>query len=974
MQRCLDALEDDPHADLETLLGSEPEWSCGVREQLALLDRVGLLQSQEDVDRAPRQLGEFRILRQLGRGGMGVVYLAVQESLGREVALKLVHPEHLYFPLARDRFRREVRAAARLRHPGIVPVHTFGEADGVPFYAMERVPGASLAEVLDQLRGRAPRELSAPLLRDALERALDAKGDRETVAESDRFRGSWIAACCEIVRDVALALEHAHQNDVLHRDLKPSNLLLATDGRVLLIDFGLALADGDPRLTRSGSTIGSLPYLAPEQLRASAPVDRRTDVHALGVTLYELLTLAPPFGDGSPGTRERILAGRVDAPSRGNPQVPADVDAICLAAIDPDPARRYPSAAAFADDLQRFLEHRPVLARPPSPWLRFTRLVRRRPATAIAVVSAVLLLVAVPTVFAVQARLAAGELRAALDEANRERERAALHLGEALEAFDTMLSRTASARLANVPRTAHLRRQLLEDALAFHLRLAAREPGDERVRLATIGAWRRVGEIRTELGELTEALDVIGQAERALDAMEPLARSSREARSERAHLLTTRARVVGRIGRADERLAALREACDVLAGLLAETPSDARLRVDSARTRIDLAVYTARAGAIDDARALSDGALADLATWLGEPAEASMHAKLLGLRATALDSLAMIAVSAGRKTEADRWLREAAAVAEQVLADDPRDGDVLQRLAGVRLRRAMLMQELRDLDGASVAFDEAVELFERLVRDEPEDTDWTSQLGLLLSTRAEVHTAQGALDIARADHRRALELLDLVVAQRPQDRELRSRRAIAHGQFAGFLAASGDLAGQRGQLALAIADQRALVDAVPDDGPVVGNLVVSLAMAAQAAADDGDLDAAQRDIAEAVRVARASTRGGVGTSVLIDVLRIAADIAGRRSDDAGAVAALDEADRIATMWLAELPDDAERLTALGSVRGDRALHFANRDDIATARALLIDALSLTQRAADQGSAAATRQCAALQKSLAELPR
>ena len=179
----------------------------------------------------PERLGEFRLVRRLGGGGMGVVYEAVQESLGRTVALKLIRPEHLYFARSRERFRRETDAVARLAHPGIVSIYTVGEAQGTPYFAMEMIHGATLAQVLDQVAGLAPESLLGEDLRAAVVAMAPDEAGSPTEAASELFSGTWAQVCTRVILRMAEALAHAHGRGVLHRDIKPSNVLVDRDGR-----------------------------------------------------------------------------------------------------------------------------------------------------------------------------------------------------------------------------------------------------------------------------------------------------------------------------------------------------------------------------------------------------------------------------------------------------------------------------------------------------------------------------------------------------------------------------------------------------------------------------------------------------------------------------------------------------------------------------------------------------------------------
>ncbi len=388
---CLTRLENAGPAAVEELLRLHPEHAGQVRSRLQRLLEAGLLEAPASAEpHFPERLGPFRLIERLGGGGMGVVYLAEQEPLGRRVALKLVRPDLLYFEGARERFRREIEVVARLKHPSIVPVYTVGEEEGIPFYAMEHVEGRSLEELLRSLRGRDPSALTG---RDLLE-AVGGEGDAAAL-ESGRTlaAASWVDACFHVMLQLAKALEHAHGQGVLHRDLKPSNIMLTPGARVLLLDFGLASTRGSSRLTRTDAQVGSLAYMAPEQLLGQPP-DERTDLYATGVTLYELLSLRLPYLARDPEeTRRRILAGSPRPPREENPALAWDAETVCLTALERDAARRYPSARALADDLRAVLRRMPIAARRPGPWLRARRFAQRNPASSTGVALGALIVV-----------------------------------------------------------------------------------------------------------------------------------------------------------------------------------------------------------------------------------------------------------------------------------------------------------------------------------------------------------------------------------------------------------------------------------------------------------------------------------------------------------------------------------------------------------------------------------------------------
>jgi serine/threonine protein kinase len=413
---CLEVEPAELDTAIERACSTHPAFAAEIRKRIAALRQVGLVARPKDEDAFPERLGDFQLLARLGGGGMGIVFRARQISLGREVALKIIRPENLYFPKARERFRRETEAVTRLQHPGIVPIHTVGEENGVPYFAMELVAGATLAEVVRELQGRAPESLTGGDLVAAL------RARCPTASESDLrgFERSWIESCVRIAIQVADALHHAHSRGVLHRDVKPSNIALTLDGRAMLLDFGLAtMGEASARVTASGSAIGTLLYMAPEQIRGDLrAIDARTDQYALGVTLYETLTLQAPYFETNPvGTRQAILDGKLDAIRARNRAVPRDLETVCFKAMERDPAQRYADVAEFARDLRNVLELRPIEARTPSSLARAWRWTQRNPAVAVAAGLTFVLVAGVPLALYFSSREHARVLEIALGEA-----------------------------------------------------------------------------------------------------------------------------------------------------------------------------------------------------------------------------------------------------------------------------------------------------------------------------------------------------------------------------------------------------------------------------------------------------------------------------------------------------------------------------------------------------------------------------
>ncbi len=298
--------------------------------------------------RPPDVLGDFQLGREIGRGGIGVVYEATQLSRDRRVAVKVLPPASRLDPRQLRRFEIEAQAAAVLVHPNIVPVFAHGSEHGVPYLAMRLIDGRNLAEIVGERRERTGRGLPP---RDV----------------------------AELGRQAAEALDYAHRHDVLHRDIKPSNFLVDADLHLWIADFGLARVRGDSDLTASGDVIGTLRYLSPEQAKGHrGTVDGRSDVYALGATLYELLTIRPVVeGDDRADLLIRIVSEEPRFSRQRDAAIPLDLKRIVLKAMAKDPAERYATASELADDLARFLADQPIQARPPTLVPRAIKWARR---------------------------------------------------------------------------------------------------------------------------------------------------------------------------------------------------------------------------------------------------------------------------------------------------------------------------------------------------------------------------------------------------------------------------------------------------------------------------------------------------------------------------------------------------------------------------------------------------------------------
>jgi tetratricopeptide (TPR) repeat protein/predicted Ser/Thr protein kinase len=426
---------------------------------------AGFPEPEADIGR----IGAFRLLAELGRGGMGIVYRAWDEPLGRVVAVKVLRPEHAG---EADRLRlvREARLASQFQNDHAVTIHSVVDPpDGLPYLVMEYVAGPTLAELISSGRRPLPRELA------------------------------------EQVAQAALAVDAAHAAGLVHRDIKPSNILIDTaSGRAKITDFGVARSLTAPStITRDGALAGTPAYMSPEQARGEPDLDPRTDVYSLGATLYEGLTGQPPFAGALHAVLRRIIADDPLPPRRFDQEIPADLETICLKAMAKEPSRRYQTARALADDLRRWQRAEPIQARPAGPLERGWRWGRRRPLVAGLALALVVALTAGVAGISWKWAEAVHERR----RTELERDRAQRNFRQAREAVDTYLTQVSDSEVLKAQNLEPLRRELLRTARDFYERFVEQDPDDPDLQAELGRAHARLGLITTALESKPRALE-----------------------------------------------------------------------------------------------------------------------------------------------------------------------------------------------------------------------------------------------------------------------------------------------------------------------------------------------------------------------------------------------------------------------------------------------------------------------------------
>jgi serine/threonine-protein kinase len=765
------------------------------------------------------QVGDYRLLRVLGRGGMGVVYEAEQVSLGRRVAVKLLTRQAVGDPRAELRFQREARAAARLHHTNIVPVFEVGCEGGVFFYAMQLITGEGLDRILHELRrlsrqGLPSAESTAPLESRAGELALSLlsggfvlesalapapNGDEPPSMPSPRLgpvvlpgpvdlfavtenRRHYWRSVAHIGEQAASALAHAHSRGVIHRDVKPSNLLLDTQGVVWVTDFGLAKTE-DEAVTHPGDVVGTPRYIAPERFVGRA--GPAADIYALGLTLYELLTLRPAFD-----TRDRhelieqIKNQEPPRPRSLQPDIPGDLETVVLKAMNKDPQRRYLSAQDLADDLRRWRAGEPVKARPVGRLGRSWRWARRNPAVA-GLLALVLLVLALGSVasslFALEARRQASDARhkAAAEAQARRRTR---------EALDELSSQLIEDWLTRRGPLEPAQRAFLDKALEHYEGFAAESGNSEEVRKGVADACLRVGKIRQKLGHNAKAEAAYRRAQEVSTALHADFPTQPQYRQQLGHSLVRLGMVLLATGHLPEAEAAHNDAIAVLKPLAADFPAAPEYRAELGRAYYRLGLLSSRLGRPKQTQAAYLDALAVQKALAAEFPADPRHRFEAALTNYQLGTLLH---DTGSVREAESAYRETLALYKPLTGDLHAEPQYRFAQANCCNSLAVLLKDTSRPKEAEAAFHDALDIQKRLSADFPAVPDYRQWL-------ARSHTNLGALLVqmdrlkeAEAAYHEALALQKALAAAFPEVHQFRFELAATHNNLAGMLQKAG---------------------------------------------------------------------------------------------------------------------------------------------------------------------------------------
>ena len=749
----LQGLEQGQPIEPDELLARHPDVADRLRGYLsglrlfhhAVAERAAGVASGEPKLRG--QLGDFRLVREIGRGGMGVVYEGVQVSLGRRVALKVLPASIAIQETQIARFKNEAQAAAQIDHPNIVPVFAIGQERGIHYFAMQLIGGQSLGQLLEELRQDAKRG----------DHTAKSLGHVQNVAR--------------VGAQVAAALHAAHEIGVVHRDVKPSNLLLDEKGKAWITDFGVARCRTAGGLTETGQAVGTMAYMSPEQAGGNpALVDQRTDIFSLGVTLYELATLRHP-GEAAhdAATTFAIEQSHWRRPRLWNPAIPADFENIVQKAIAEEREDRYSTARELAEDLERFLRGEPILARPPTLASRLNKWAWRHKRWMVAAGGA---LAAAVLGLAVSLAIIATERNAkdaAFRAATVNQQQAEKKFRQAREMLDHFGAQVAEG-LAEVPGSEGVRQRLLAEMLPYYREFAREAARDPALQSDLAVTFSKIGDLSDQIGSLDDAEAAYREARAILQRL----CESQPAESKHLRSLALCDNNLGQLlqKRGDDSAArhALERALSQQRVLAGRWPS-AEHRADLAATFGNLGLLANRGGDAKLAAAHFRSAIEIQESLRRENLQDDANLHHL---AASYNNLAALFLRT-QPTAASAWVERALTIQRGLVGRHPQQRAYQSDLALSFNNLGAIHARLDHETDALACFHDAAALQQRLVSVAPLVAAYRRDLAVTWNNLGMARmNAEGGLAAAEESFGRALGLQQGLVAARPDDVTLQS--------------------------------------------------------------------------------------------------------------------------------------------------------------------------------------------------------
>lgn len=708
-------LERGEQPDVESYASAHPELAAVIREVFPALEVMRPAAPTKSAKLDPfddtsgeselRQLGDYHLIREIGRGGMGVVYEAQQQSLRRRVALKVLPFAAVLDPRQLERFKNEAHAAATLHHTNIVPVFSLGCERGVYYYAMQFIEGHPLSMVIQELgrlKGKDVSQQGRPS--QGASQVAESIASGHWAHDAMNWNGSSNISCSleptalasNLTRDdngshagnraffravanigiqAAEALQYAHDHGVVHRDVKPSNLLLDVKGHAWVTDFGLALMQAQTGLTTPGDLLGTVRYMSPEQaLAGRVPIDHRTDIYSLGATLYELLAVQPAFtGNDRNELLRQIAFDDPRALRRVNGEIPRELETIVGKCMAKRPNDRYATSQQIADDLRRFLEDKPILAKPPTLLDRAGKWSRRHRSLVLSSAAFLVLAViglAASTVLVLHQR----------DVARHEQIRAEQNLRVARANVDRMLRWVEVQEMGNPTATPYLgpvRQELLEEALRFQLSLLP-EKLDDPI------CWQDAAEVYVQVGHIKSLLNQPDQAE-----------------------------------------ASFRKGIEIFKKLAHDYPKTGNHADRHAMAQFELATALWRAGLSNRAVQPVRAAIEELDAMAANASDRPHYGQEM---CRCRNLLGLVLRDRGEFESARNALRQAAQCGTQLAREYPQDPQHRVELARTHRNLADIELKMNRPDTARASYDQAVELQAELVASFPNEAGYVAEL------------------------------------------------------------------------------------------------------------------------------------------------------------------------------------------------------------------------------------------------------